>query len=419
MPSRVVVAGIWLALGLSGRSGAQEVDRGKAESQAAGQATEADRLFKGGQFEAALPIYEAERASRAALGDVRYEAYALRAIGLCRAELGDDEGGIEAWHLARALDLKREDRGYAGYDDFLIGQAELRLGRNEAGIATLLRALPLLSQGVDRDHEADARLSLTRILVALGRAEEARPHVDRAMSLAGDLGDAGRQADAWASSGQVEGALGRASLAIERFGHAQEAFELQGRAAEVAWMETTTASTLVLLGRPDLALARFEEASRLHEHLEDGGSLAEDLAAVAGLHLEAGRLIEARKAAERAVAAATEADDRPREVEARVRLAQVRGAQADWPGAVATLEGAALLIRQVARDDPAEQVRLILTLAEANHRAQLDPAALDRLEAARAIAEESKFAPLIELVAEARRRFDARDKPPEAPTPPK
>src|SRR5690242_16632352 len=90
----------------------QEVDRNRVESQAAGQAAEADRLFKSGDFQAALPIYEAERASRAALGDVRYEAYALRAIGLCRAEMGDDEGGIESWQAARTLDLKREDKGY-------------------------------------------------------------------------------------------------------------------------------------------------------------------------------------------------------------------------------------------------------------------------------------------------------------------
>ena len=72
------------------------VDRGKAEAVAAGQATEADRLFKRGEWEPAMALYEAERASRAALGDVRYEAYALRAIGLCHANLGDDESAIES-----------------------------------------------------------------------------------------------------------------------------------------------------------------------------------------------------------------------------------------------------------------------------------------------------------------------------------
>ena len=53
------------------------------------------RRRNGGEWEPAIALYDAERASRAALGDVRYEAYALRAIGICRAELGDDESAIE------------------------------------------------------------------------------------------------------------------------------------------------------------------------------------------------------------------------------------------------------------------------------------------------------------------------------------
>ncbi len=393
----------------------QEVDRNRVESQAAGQAAEADRLFKRGEFEAALPIYEAERASRAALGDVRYEAYALRAIGLCRAELGDDEGGIESWALARALDLKREDKGYAGYDDFLIAQAELRLGRTAGGVATLERALPRLSEAVDRDHETDARLVLTRTLVALGRAEEARPHVARAMKLAGELNDAWRLADAWASSGQVEGALGRASLALERFSDAREAFEEQGRAGEAAWMQTTSASTLILLGRPDLALPRFEEAAAVHEHLEDGGALSEDLAAIAGLQLEAGRLEPALASARKAVDQARDVDDRPREVEARVRLAQIEGARGDWAAASETLDEAVGLIRQVARDDPAEQVRLLLTAAEADDRAGNRERARKRLEAAARQADESGSVVLQKIVVKAREQVPGPPLPSNGP----
>jgi tetratricopeptide (TPR) repeat protein len=408
-----------LMLGLVPSSFAQQVDRSKAEAQAAGQATEADRLFKQGEWESAIALYEAERASRVALGDVRYEAYALRAIGLCHANLGDDESAIESLAKARLLDMKRDDKGYAGYDLFLIAQAELRLERTADGIKSLTLALPLLSQAVDRDHEADARLVLTRTLVNLGRAEEARPHVARAISLAEALNDSWRLADTWASSGQVEGALGNASLALERFGDAQELFEQQGRAAESAWMETVSGSTLLILGRADLALARFEEAARLHEHLEDGGSLAEDLSAVAGLELDAGRLDKAIKAAQKAVEKAQEVDDRPREVDARVRLAQVQARKNDWPAAAATLDEAVGLIRQLAREDPAEQIRLLLTAAYADQRAKLEPRAVERLEAARRVAEDSKQPALKKVVADARRQFDERDKVPKAPQPPR
>jgi tetratricopeptide (TPR) repeat protein len=406
-----------IALGSGSTTLGQKVDRAKVETQAAGQASEADRLFKQKDWEAAIVLYEAERASRAALGDVRYEAYALRAIGICHAELGDDESSIEALTKARALDVKRDDKGYAGYDMFLIAQAELRLDRAIDAIKTLEKALPLLSQAVDRDHETDARLSLTRIFVTLGRSEEARPHVARAMSLAEELADSWRIADAWASSGQVEGMLGNYSLALERFADAEVLFDQEGRAGDSAWMETVTGSTLLLSGRPDLALSRYEEAARVHEHLEDGGSLAEDLSAIAGLQLEANRVEDALGSARRAVEKAQAADDRPREVEARVRLAQVLGRKNDWKSASEVLDEAVGLIRQVARNEPAEQIRLLLTAAHADERARNDARALQRLEAAKTLAEESKIAPLKQVVADARRQFDRREKVPETPQP--
>jgi tetratricopeptide (TPR) repeat protein len=285
------------------------------------------------------------------------------------------------------LDLKREDKGYAGYDLLLIARAEDRLGRLLDSIKTLEKALPMLSTAIDRDHEADARLYLSRILLNLGRAEEARPHVARAMVLAEELKENLRICDSWAASGQIEGALGNLS-------------------------------TLALMGRPDLALARFEEAARRHEHLEDGGSLAEDLSAIAGLQLDFNRPDEALAAAQKAVEKAQEVDDRPREVEARVRLSQVQGRKGDWSAAAETLDEAVILIRQVYRDEPFEQIRLILTAAATDHRAKLDHKALERLELAKKIAEDSNQPALKAIVAEARQEFDNRDKPPVPPKPP-
>jgi tetratricopeptide (TPR) repeat protein len=258
---------------------------------------------------------------------------------------------------------------------------------------------------------------MTHTLATLGRAEEARPPVARALALAEELNDAGRIADAWAATGQVEGMLGNASLALERFADAAELYEKQGRAGEAAWMETATASILVALGRPDLALARFEAAAELHEHLEDLGSLSEDLAAVAGLLVEAGRLDDALGPARRAVEKAMEVDDRFREVDARVRLAQVQGRKGDWPDAASTLDEAVGLIRQVARDDPAKQVGLLLTAALTDHNARLDDRARKRLEAARKLADESGSAELKQAVVDIRAEVEAGEPTPAAPKP--
>ena len=388
---RILLGTTWLVVAWFVAPGAALAqDQGRAATEAANQATEADRLFKLGEFGAALPLYKAERASRAATGDLRYEAYALRAIGICQAELNDDPAAIDSWREARVLDLKRDDPGYAGYDDFLIAQAEARLGRTDDAIQTLGLALPRLAGKADRDHETDALLVLTRLLVGSDRAAEARGHVARALDLARQAQDAWRIADALASSGQVEGATGQPAAALGLFARAQRTFEEQGRAADAAWMESTSASTLVLLDKLPEALARYERAAQLHRDLKDGGSAAEDLTAVAGLHLAAGRLDPALKDAEEAVEQAAEVDDRPREVEARVRLAQVQGVRNEWPKAAATLDEAVLLIRQVARDDPAEQVRILITAALTDARAGLKDRAAERIKSADALARDPK-----------------------------
>lgn len=371
---------------MAGPAAAQDADRSRAAAEASNQAAEADRLFKIGEFEAALPLYRAERGSRAATGDLRYESYALRAIGLCLAELGDDPGAIEAWRLARSIDLKRDDPGFAGYDDFLIAQAEARLGRPDDAIRSLNEALPRLSGAADRDHETDASLALARLLVGTGRAGAARRHAARALDLARTAKDAWRIADALASSGQVEGMTGQPAQALDLFAQAQRAFEDQGRAADVAWMETISASTLVLLDKPGQALPRYERAAQLHKDLKDGGSAAEDLTAAAGLHLRAGRIEPALRAAEEAVDQAADADDRPREVEARVRLAQILGARGDWGKAAEVLDEAVTLGRQVARDDPAEQVRILITAALTDAKAGLSERADGRIKAAEGLA---------------------------------
>jgi tetratricopeptide (TPR) repeat protein len=406
MPIRATGLAIGLSLILASHASAQDSNKNQTELEAANQAAEADRLLKLGDFQAALPLYEAERASRAALGDARYEAYALRAIGICKAELGDEPGAIEVWIRARALDLKRDDPGYAGYDDFLISQGQIRLGKPLDAIASLERALPRLSQAVDRDHEADAQLSLTRLLVNLGRGQQARPHALRATELAESLGDAWRLADAWVATALVARAMGEPSLAYEHLTDASRLLDDQGRAHDVAFVATSLAATLVELGRSDLALEAFEQASQLHDHLDDAAGLAEDLAAIAGLHVENNRLDAALEVARKAVDKAVESGDPAREVEARVRLAQVFGRQNRWAAAADELDEAIPLGRVVARDDPAERIRLLLLAADVDRRAGRLESGRSRLETAKTVAEESGQDVLRKVVADTRQGFE-------------
>jgi tetratricopeptide (TPR) repeat protein len=383
----------------------KDQDRARTESQARGQAAEADRLFQQGEFAAALPFYQAERASRAALGDLRYQAYAWRAIGCCQERLGDLDAAIDAWTAAAALDAERGDHGFEGYDLLLIGQTQLGRQQPDAARAALEKALPLLAAAGDRDHETDARRVLARALSDLGRPEDAPPHLERALELARGLNDPDRHADALAQLGAVLLDLDAPEQAAEWLSDARDACAEQGRTAEAAALDRLLGDAFVALGRPEVALARVEDASALHQQRDDLPGLADDLEFRAGLKAGAGDLPAARALARRAVTAWHGAEDPTGEIEARVRLAQLEslGPDGDWPASAATLEPAVALVLRSGQ--PADQVRLLVLAADVDVRAGNAARGRTRLDTARQIAEQADNGALRAIVARAQQRM--------------
>jgi tetratricopeptide (TPR) repeat protein len=378
-------------------------EKARLEAEATNQSTEADRLFKQGEFAAALPLYEAELTSRARLGDRRYEAYAARAIGCCHDRLGNLDAAIAAWKAARTIDAKRDDRGFEGYDLFLIGHAELRLGKPEEAVGVLEQALPRLSQAIDRDHEADARLVLARGLTVLGRAEEAAPHLDRAQELARSLNDAKRLADALAESGRVALALDDPGPAAEWLTDAAIAYTSQNLAAEASEIARLLGEAFLALELPETAAARVEEAAKEHQRLNDRASLADDLQFLAALSADRGDLPAARDLARRVVAAYHEADNPPGEIDARVRLARIESLLDDWSAASATLAEALKLVR--VDGPPADQVRLMLLAADVALKARQVSRTDALLDEAERVARDADNGALTRLVADARKRL--------------
>ena len=316
----MAAAGLALALGLARVSDAAaappppeaaKVDRERVESEATLQGTEADRLYKAGDYAAALPLFEAERASRAALGDLRYEAFALRGAGCCRYGLGDDDGAVAAWRAALAVDAQRLDKAFEGYDGLLIGRSYLRRGRHEEAAAALLAAIPLLSKAIDRDHETDARLAMTETLLARGLASEAVPHAERAEALALALKDPKRMAWARHASAQVSLALGKPEAAAKAAEEARRGFEASGDGSrsDSASASHTLGKAFLALRMFDDASAAFERAATDHSALKEWVGAAEDLTALAGAELDAGDIPGASSAARRASDASRLADD--------------------------------------------------------------------------------------------------------------
>jgi tetratricopeptide (TPR) repeat protein len=404
---------LWIGLGCPVAASGQTPagDRVRTESEARGQAAEADRLFQQGEFAAAIPFYQAERRSRAALGDLRYEAYAWRAMGCCHDRLGQSEAAIDAWTAALALDAKREDRGFEGYDWVLIGDTERRRGRLEAAEPAFEKALPLLVTAADRDHETDARLFLSATLRDLGRPEDALPHLERALALAQALDDPRRQTHAVAQLGAVMLATDAPELAAEWLSDARDAYVGQGQASEAAALDRLLGDTFLALDRPDVAFARVEDAAAAHRALADAHRLADDLDFLATLKADTSDWAAARALARDAVAAWHGADDPAGEIEARVTLAhfESRGEDGDWKVAAATLNDAVALVLRVGAF--ADQVRILILAADVDFRSGNPTRGRSRLDQAATIAEQADNGALRAMVGQARERHPRSDLP--------
>ncbi len=389
---------------------AQDVSKSRIEREATGQAIQADALFKAGNYTASLKLFRAERESRKAIGDARYEGYAVRGIGVCLVRLGDDESAVDAFAEARSIDATREDKGFEGYDGLLMAQAQMRLGRRTDAVETLGLALPKLSQAVDRDHECDARLCLAAAFLELGKPDDAIPQADRTIALAEELHDPRRLADAWFSSGLVAKGRGEFGLAAERIEDARAAYREQDRPIEIAKTTRQLADLAVRLGHPRRAARKFAESAADHAKLGDAAAEADDRLDLASVRLDLGESEASVREASLARDAYLALGDDSGTIEALVVLAEAQS-RTDGGLAAATdsIDVAVARSTNVFRESPADRVRLLLLSAELEHRRGRRDRVATRLEEASAVATKAKERPLIEAIADARARL--KDKP--------
>lgn len=375
-------------------------DRARLEAEAAGQSTEADRRFKAGDHAGALPLYRAERTTRAKLGDRRFEAYAIRSEGCCFSALGDAEAAIALWLVAAEIDRDREDPGLVGYDWLLIGDAYNRLDRPLDAAQYLERALPKLSGAIDQDHEADARVILARVLVNLDRAREAVPHASRAADLASSLKDQPRLASAWIAAGLADARRGEPGLAAERFSDAIRILESLDQPEEVAPTLRVLGEALADLGHLPSAIAAFEEAAGLLKALGNEPARAELLDLLAAAQADSGAWGPAAQTAREAFRTWKDLGEISGAIEALVRLAHFRSQAGDREAAADAIIEA--LTTQGDATTPARRVRLLLLSAGLERQAGRLDQARKQLDAAEDVAKGSDNAALRRLVSDAR-----------------
>jgi len=386
----------------------QDAARVRLEREAAGQAAQADKLLKAGRHAAALKLYRAEFASRKTLGDARYEAFALRGIGCCLVEIGDEVGAVDAFIEARKLDANRDDKGYEGYDGLLLAKTYVRLGRHADAESALERAMPKLDQAIDRDHECDARICLVTVRLRLGQAEKAQADARRAIALAEDLDDPRRLADAWLGSGLIAHELDRLSLALERIQDARDAYREQNRRSDLALATRHLAHLSYRLGGLDRAARRFAEAIAIHAKLGDRESESTDRLDLATIHLDRGDPVAAIREAALARDGFKDLGNEVSEIDALVVLAQAHSRETDGlEPACAALKETTLLGSKTYRDAPKEQIRLLLLSAEMEHRLQRRSEVAAQLDVARTLATKAEDKSLRDLVDQTQARLVA------------
>ena len=408
MPTRTAfVLGAALAAA-SGPATGQGVNRERIEREASAQAAQADKLFKAGRFDAALKLYRAERESRKALGDARYEAYASRGIGCCLFELGDPEAALDAFRAALAVDAGRDDKGFAGYDGLLLARTELRLNRPADAATTLEAALPRLDGAVDRDHECEARIELVAARLALNAPAKALPDAARARDLGLALDDPKLLAGAWHALGRVDRDLGRLGPALMRLQDARDAYGDQDRPADRALATNDLADVAYRLGHRGRAAALFEEAAALHEKLGDPSAEADDRLDLASVRLDLGDPAASAREAALARDGFLAADDESSAIAAMVVLAQAQsrsGAKDALATAAATIRDALNHSARAHRDAPAERVRLLLLAADLESRLGRQAESSARLSEAAKLADSANDPLLRSAVAAATARL--------------
>ncbi|MDX2037373.1 MAG: tetratricopeptide repeat protein [Isosphaeraceae bacterium] len=355
------LARIIIGLSVTSLASAQDEAKARLEREATAQAAEADRLFAAGSYAEALPLYQAERAVRARLGDKRYEAHALRGVACCASRLGDLPQAIEAIEEARRIDLELDDHGLAGFDGLILARILGLAGDHKRSIAEARASIARFDRASDLDHEAEARVQLARSLLELGKLAEAESEVAKAEAIARRLAKPGLTAEVHAirgSTDRVSGRLERAldSLTAARRYRATEATEV----LLTARLDREIVEVLMGLGRAAEAEATIQRAVQGFEKAGDPIAAAEAILARAGIQLDRGAAESALGSAREARSRFAAIPDPLGEIEAVVAQAHAARLLRDRSTAIGLIDEAIRRSDRVHRDQPEERIRLLL-----------------------------------------------------------
>ena len=239
------------------------------------------------------------------IGDRAVEVYALHGLALIYWRLGRLQDALRHHHQALSLSRDTFDRAVEGYALYGIGLTHWRLGHSDEALRYLRQALTLVRETGDRTVEGHTRRAIGLTCLRMGDRDRARAELGRALELAREAGDRIREAEALTGIGRCHLVAGEPTPARSHFDRALGLAREAGHRAVECEVLNGLGEHARLIGEPGAALDRHQSALAIASEVGDRYEQAAAHHGLAQAHLELGRVDDARRHREQALAGFT------------------------------------------------------------------------------------------------------------------
>ena len=267
-----------------------------------------------GQFEMALESLRRSADYFEAIDDGRGLSNIYNSMALAFRRQGDSEKAIEVFKRAVAIAEKTENPETIARALLNLGNTYVQSGQFVAAVQVLERCLAISEAANIEAGIGFATNSLGNLYRAQGNNELAIDFYQRSLKVKEKIGNFADMLTTLSSFASTYLAMGKLDLALQ---FAERGLALnQGRDRRMQADLLINYGAILMAKKNDAeALKKIEEGLAINEEIRNGRSIVEGLERVSRIHLSAGRLDLALKAAERGVEIATSLASLPQQAE--------------------------------------------------------------------------------------------------------
>lgn len=255
-----------------------------------------------GEMQKALAYYHQSLSIIRSLGDRENEASTLNNLGAVYRALGEMQKALDAY--AEALPLWQAVESLRGEAVTLsnLGSVYRSLGEMDKALEFFNQSLARARAARDRRIEGTTLNNIGTAYKELGNQQKALDFFKQALELQQVVGDRRGEANAVTNLAGVSVSLGERPKALEFYGQALKLWRAVGDRSGEAGVLHSTGQVFYEDGDKEKALGFFKQALSLRRSVLDQTGEAATLYEIAGVERDSGRLSEARRQIEAALA---------------------------------------------------------------------------------------------------------------------